>query len=70
MPVRFGIREQSLGWHGNALLVRKGIEVVNQQRIDMPAFEPRGAVLADVEVDGSLVRVVGMHLGLIGSYRG
>lgn len=69
MPVRFGIREQSLGWHGNALLVRKGIEVLNQQRIDLPAFEPRGAILADIAVNGETVRVVGMHLGLMGNWR-
>ena len=69
LPVRFGIREQSLGWHGNAILVRKGIEVVNQQRVEIPAFEPRGAVLADLKVGGNLVRIVGMHLGLIGSSR-
>lgn len=68
-PVRFGIREQSLGWHGNAILVRKGLEVVGQQRIDLPSFEPRGAILADIAVGGQVLRVVGMHLGLIGSTR-
>ena len=25
LPVRFGIRQESLGWHGNVILVRKGI---------------------------------------------
>ncbi len=69
MPVRFGIREQSLGWHGNAILVKKGIEVVDQQRIELPAFEPRGAILADIKVDGRVLRVVGMHLGLLGNWR-
>jgi endonuclease/exonuclease/phosphatase family metal-dependent hydrolase len=69
LPVRFGIREQSLGWHGNVLLVRKGSEVRNQQRIELPAFEPRGAVMADVVVHGQAIRVVGMHLGLIGNWR-
>ena len=34
MPVRFGIRQMSLGWHGNVLLVRKGVNVLGQQRID------------------------------------
>ena len=68
-PVRFGIRQQSLGWHGNVLLVKKGAQVLGQQRIDLPAFEPRGAVMADVEVHGQQVRVVGMHLGLTGGYR-
>ena len=69
MPVRFGIREQSLGWHGNVLLVKKHIRVTNQQRIDLPAFEPRGAVMADIEIGSERVRVVGMHLGLIGGWR-
>lgn len=69
MPVRFGIREQSLGWHGNVLLVKKGMRVTNQQRIELPAFEPRGAVMADVEIGDRAVRVVGMHLGLIGNWR-
>jgi len=69
MPVRFGIRQMSLGWHGNVLLVRKGAQVLSQQRIDLPAFEPRGAVMADIDVHGQRVRVVGMHLGLTGGYR-
>lgn len=69
MPVRFGIRQESLGWHGNAILVRKGIEVVDQRRIDLPAFEPRGAILADIMMDGRLLRIVGMHLGLMGNWR-
>jgi len=69
MPVRFGIREQSLGWHGNVLLVKKGIRVVNEQRIELPAFEPRGAVMADVLIGDAAVRVVGMHLGLLGNSR-
>lgn len=69
MPVRYGIREQSLGWHGNVLLVKKGLHVTNQQRIELPAFEPRGAVMADVTVGHERIRVVGMHLGLIGNWR-
>ena len=69
MPVRFGLRKQSLGWHGNVILARKGLEVRNQQRIELPAFEPRGAVLCDVALGHETVRVVGMHLGLIGNWR-
>jgi endonuclease/exonuclease/phosphatase family metal-dependent hydrolase len=69
MPVGFGIRQTSLGWHGNAILVRKGIEVMSHHRIDLPAFEPRGAVLADFRHNGGVVRVVGMHLGLLGRWR-
>lgn len=69
MPVRFGIRQMSLGWHGNAILVRKSARVVDQQRITIPAFEPRGAILADIAIGNAAVRVVGMHLGLIGTTR-
>jgi endonuclease/exonuclease/phosphatase family metal-dependent hydrolase len=68
-PVVFGTRPQSLGWHGNTLLVRNGTEVVAQQALELPQFEPRGAVLADLRVEGQLIRVVGMHLGLLGLWR-
>jgi endonuclease/exonuclease/phosphatase family metal-dependent hydrolase len=68
-PIRFGVRATSLGWHGNALLVRKGIEILAEERIELPAFEPRGGVRADLRVDGRRIRVVGLHLGLIGRWR-
>jgi endonuclease/exonuclease/phosphatase family metal-dependent hydrolase len=62
-------RTGSIGWHGNALLVRRGIEVQNLARLTLPTLEPRGAVLADLEVDGKPLRVVGMHLDLSGLHR-
>jgi endonuclease/exonuclease/phosphatase family metal-dependent hydrolase len=68
-PVRFNIRPMSLGWHGNAILVRKGITVLDSQRIELPGIEPRGAVMADLDVEGTAVRIVGMHLGLFGPNR-
>jgi len=68
-PVVFGARPQSLGWHGNTLLIRKGIEVVSQRTLVLPRLEPRGAVLADLGLDGMLFRVVGLHLGLLGLWR-
>ncbi len=68
-PLRFGARPQSLGWHGNTILVRKGTEILDQRRLVLPAFEPRGAVLADLRVRGFALRVVGMHLGLVGLWR-
>lgn len=68
-PINFGVRSASLGWHGNAILVRKGIDILDQQRIELPALEPRGAVMADVRLDGVTFRIVGMHLGLIGRWR-
>jgi len=68
-PVRFGVRPGSLGWHGNVILVRKGVEVLSQRAITLPALEPRGAVSADLRVGDERVRVVGMHLGLVGLWR-
>lgn len=62
-------RPDSIGWHGNALLVRRGIEVVDAAPVPLPTLEPRGAVRADLLVDGRPVRVVGMHLDLSGLRR-
>lgn len=72
-PVRldhghFG-RPDSLGWHGNALLVRRDIGVVDAGIVPLPTLEPRGAIRADFEVAGRRVRVVGMHLDLSGLRR-
>lgn len=62
-------RAQSMGWHGNALLVRKDAIVADCEAIHLPALEPRGAVTADVRVNGVRLRVVGMHLDLSGLWR-
>ncbi len=68
-PVPFGVRPASLGWHGNVLLARRGVEVEATRRLELPALEPRGAVLADLRVSGRAFRFIGMHLGLIGLWR-
>lgn len=68
-PVRFGARPTSLGWHGNTILVRKGAKVLLHKQIHLPALEPRGAVMADIAINGFVVRVIGMHLGLVGLWR-
>ena len=62
-------RPDSLGWHGNALLVRRGISILDAAPIHLPTLEPRGAVRADLELDGRRLRVVGMHLDLSGLRR-
>src|SRR5690606_32038857 len=62
-------RPASLGWHGNAILVRRGIEIVDCGRITLPSLEPRGAVSAHVRVDGHDLLVAGMHLDLSGLVR-
>lgn len=68
-PVPFDARPASLGWHGNALLVRKHVEVLEHHLFHLPSLEPRGAVLADVALGGARLRVVGMHLDLSGLWR-
>jgi endonuclease/exonuclease/phosphatase family metal-dependent hydrolase len=67
--VHLGIRPDSIGWHGNALLVRRGIEVVEAAAVPLPTLEPRGAIRADLVADGRHLRVVGMHLDLSGLRR-
>lgn len=64
-----GMRAASMGWHGNALLVRRSAQVKACAAIHLPSLEPRGAVSADVAIDGPPIRVVGMHLDLSGLWR-
>lgn len=56
-----------LGWHGNAILVRAGSAVRVRRRLSLPGAEPRGAVIAEVEMPGAggALRVVAAHLGLL-----
>jgi endonuclease/exonuclease/phosphatase family metal-dependent hydrolase len=68
-PVPFQTRDGSLGWHGNALLVKKHVEILGSELVHLPSLEPRGAVLADLRVHGEEIRVVGMHLDLSGLWR-
>lgn len=68
-PVPLNRRVHSLGWHGNALLVRDGVAVIDAHALDLPTLEPRGAVMADLSVNGRALRVVGMHLDLSGLWR-
>lgn len=67
--VDLAARDGSIGWHGNALLVRRGIAVETTARLPLPTLEPRGAVLGEFRIDGHLLRVVGMHLDLSGFAR-
>lgn len=63
-------QHQALGWHGNAVLVRRTARLVHSTRIHLPALEPRGAVLADVAAGNHVLRLVGAHLDLSGLWRG
>lgn len=62
----------SLGWHGNAILLRRGWRVFETARLPLPGLEPRGAVLAKVGPDASpanAITIIGAHLGLLRSWR-
>lgn len=67
--IPFGIRHRSMGWHGNSLLVRSDAQVLDSEAIHLPTLEPRGAVMADIRMQGRVIRVVGMHLDLSGLWR-
>jgi len=68
-PVQFGMRARSMGWHGNALLVRKEAEILGCAALHLPTLEPRGAVMAEFRINGQPLRVLGMHLDLSGLWR-
>ncbi len=56
----------SHGWHGNVILYRQPLTLLNCQRLDIPTVEPRGAIAALLETDGGKVlQVVGTHLSLL-----
>mgnify|MGYP001216167083 CR=1 FL=1 len=65
-PVPLTSRKSDLahGWHGN-LLMFKGAELEDARVIDLPGFEPRGAIVADLNFAGQPIRVIAAHLGLL-----
>ena len=65
----FAPNETSLGWHGQTILVRHGLKVETVRRVLLPGLEPRGAILAELDLPGGPFRVVGVHLALIRRYR-
>jgi len=65
----FAPESPSLGWHGQSILVRRGIEVTAIERLSLPGLEPRGALIADLAASGMAFRVIGAHLGLLRRYR-
>jgi len=69
VPVPLDVQHDSMGWHGNAILVRRGIAVESHDIIHIPCLEPRGVVTASLDIGGSRVSVFGMHLDLSGLWR-
>jgi endonuclease/exonuclease/phosphatase family metal-dependent hydrolase len=53
------------GWHGNALLVRVEPKSYRRLRLRLPGFEPRGAIVAELDFGDGEFRVIAAHLGLL-----
>ena len=69
VPADLAVNDVSLGWHGNAILVRRGTAVLETDRIELPGLEPRGAVLTRIGTGSGEVVVVGVHLALMRKWR-
>ncbi|MER5171510.1 endonuclease/exonuclease/phosphatase family protein [Thioclava sp. GXIMD2076] len=55
----------SLGWHGQAFLVRKTVEMIDCKGIELPGLEPRGALHLHIKAEGDLpFSIFAAHLGL------
>jgi endonuclease/exonuclease/phosphatase family metal-dependent hydrolase len=63
------LNTRNIGWHGNAILVKRHIGVLDCAVLELPTLEPRGAVMAELLIGDTPVRVVGMHLDLSGIWR-
>ena len=63
------VNTRNIGWHGNAILVKRHVGVLDCAALDLPTLEPRGAVIAELLIDEKPLRVVGMHLDLSGLWR-
>lgn len=64
VPVHTPENRRSHGWHGNLILARSGI-VQEVRNVRLPGFEPRGAVIVDLDLKGAAMRVIAAHFGLL-----
>ena len=63
------VNTRNIGWHGNAILVKQHVGVLDCAALELPTLEPRGAVIAELLIGDRAIRVVGMHLDLSGLWR-
>lgn len=68
-PVPLDVQRDSMGWHGNAILVRSNIEVQHHDIIHIPYLEPRGVIMSTLKCGNRSLCVFGMHLDLSGLWR-
>lgn len=69
VPIAVAMHAGGIGWHGNAILARRGYEVVARRRLELPKLEPRGAVAAVIATPEGEVEAVACHLSLLGRFR-
>jgi len=55
--------------YGNLLLTSRPIRDIRYLDLSVPGREPRGAIDADLDIDGETIRVIVTHLGLRASER-
>ena len=63
-PVPVHAHGPSHGWHGNLVLMRDG-HVTATETIRLPGLEPRGALVTDLTIGQSALRIVAAHFGLL-----
>jgi len=65
IPVPVSGMAKAHGWHGNVVLFKKGL-VRDVHQIVLPGLEPRGALVAEIELErGGALRIIAAHFGLL-----
>jgi endonuclease/exonuclease/phosphatase family metal-dependent hydrolase len=65
LPVPVSGMAKAHGWHGNVVLFKKGL-VRDVHQIVLPGLEPRGALVAEIELErGGALRIIAAHFGLL-----
>jgi endonuclease/exonuclease/phosphatase family metal-dependent hydrolase len=65
LPVPVSGMAKAHGWHGNVVLFKKGL-VRDVHLINLPGLEPRGALVAELELEqGGALRIIAAHFGLL-----
>jgi endonuclease/exonuclease/phosphatase family metal-dependent hydrolase len=65
VPVPVSGMAKAHGWHGNVVLFKKGL-VRDVHQIKLPGLEPRGALVAELELErGGGLRIIAAHFGLL-----
>jgi endonuclease/exonuclease/phosphatase family metal-dependent hydrolase len=52
------------GWHGNVVLFKKGT-LRDVHQVKLPGLEPRGALVAEIELEHGALRIIAAHFGLL-----